>query len=61
MSLTERIYLIDHIPWKLVWSDGMTPGVSSNLTVKQRDRLIHRGAWQYGERTQHIAMLQQGG
>lgn len=47
-------------PRKLVWSDGMAPGVSSNLSIKQRDRLIHRGAWQYGERTQHIAMLQQG-
>lgn len=46
---------------KLVWSDGMKPGVSLTLSTKQRDRLIHRGAWQYGERTQHIAMLQQGG
>lgn len=48
-------------PMKLVWSDGMTPGVPLTLSTKQRDRLIHRGAWQYGERTQHIAMLQQGG
>jgi CRISPR system Cascade subunit CasD len=48
-------------PMKLVWSDGMTPGVPLSLSIKQRDRLIHRGAWQYGERTQHIAMLQQGG
>jgi len=37
----------------------MTPGVESSLTVRQRDRLIHRGAWQYGERTQHVAMLPQ--
>lgn len=48
-------------PAKLVWSDGMTPGVPLTLSTKQRDRLIHRGAWQYGERTQHIAVLQQGG
>lgn len=48
-------------PTKLVWSDGMTPGVPITLSTKQRDRLIHRGAWQYGERTQHTAMLQQGG
>jgi CRISPR system Cascade subunit CasD len=48
-------------PMKLVWSDGMTPGVPLSLSIKQRDRLIHRGAWQYGERTEHIAMLQQGG
>lgn len=46
---------------QLVWSDGMTPGVPLTLSTKQRDRLIHRGAWQYGERTQHVAMLQQGG
>ena len=48
-------------PLKLVWSDGMTPGVLSTLSTQQRDRLMHRGAWQYGERTQHIAILQQGG
>ena len=48
-------------PMKLVWSDGMTAGVPLTLSTKQRDRLIHRGAWQYGERTQHIALLQQGG
>lgn len=48
-----------HRPFKLTWCDGMTPGVQSSLTVRQRDRLIHRGAWQYGERTQHVAMLPQ--
>ncbi|MBN9476967.1 MAG: type I-E CRISPR-associated protein Cas5/CasD [Bordetella sp. SCN 67-23] len=44
-------------PTKLTWCDGMTPGIESSLTIRQRDRLIHRGAWQYGERTQHVAML----
>ncbi|OVZ59071.1 type I-E CRISPR-associated protein Cas5/CasD [Pigmentiphaga sp. NML080357] len=47
------------LPFKLTWCDGMTPGVESSLTVRQRDRLIHRGAWQYGERTQHVAILPQ--
>lgn len=47
------------LPFKLTWCDGMMPGVKSSLTVRQRDRLLHRGAWQYGERTQHVAMLPQ--
>lgn len=45
---------------KLTWCDGMTSGIESSLVVRQRDRLIHRGAWQYGERMQHVAMLPQG-
>jgi CRISPR system Cascade subunit CasD len=45
-------------PMKLTWADNMNPGVQPDMAVRQRDRLIHRGAWQYGERTQHVAMLQ---
>jgi CRISPR system Cascade subunit CasD len=46
-------------PTKLTWPDGMTAGVSPTMTVQLRDRLIHRGAWQYGQRNQHVAMLQE--
>ena len=42
---------------KLAWPDGMVSGVMADLSVTRKDRLIHRGAWQFGERAEHVAML----
>ncbi|MBT9610857.1 MAG: type I-E CRISPR-associated protein Cas5/CasD [Aquabacterium sp.] len=42
---------------KLAWPDGMTAGVAADLSVTRKDRLIHRGAWQFGDRKEHLALL----
>lgn len=42
---------------KLAWPDGMASGVAADLSVTRKDRLIHRGAWQFGERAEHVALL----
>ncbi|MFZ5526319.1 MAG: type I-E CRISPR-associated protein Cas5/CasD [Pseudomonadota bacterium] len=46
------------LPRALAWTDGMEAGMPSHLSVTRKDRLIHRGAWQHGERVEHLAMLQ---
>lgn len=42
---------------RMTWCDGLAAGVPATLTVRQHDRLIHRGAWQYGERNKHVAIF----
>lgn len=48
-------------PLKLAWPDGMQAGVRADMTVRRQDRLVHRGAWQYGDRLEHLALLEQEG
>lgn len=42
---------------KLAWPEGMNAGVAPDLSVIRKDRLIHRGAWQFGDRTEHLALV----
>lgn len=42
---------------KLAWPDGMAAGVKADLSVTRQDRLLHRGGWQFGGRTEHLALL----
>lgn len=42
---------------KLAWPDGMASGVKADLSVTRQDRLLHRGAWQFGGRAEHLALL----
>jgi CRISPR system Cascade subunit CasD len=42
---------------KLAWPDGMDAGVAADWSVSRKDRLIHRGAWQFGDRAEHLALL----
>jgi CRISPR system Cascade subunit CasD len=42
---------------KLAWPDGMDAGVTADLSVSRKDRLIHRGGWQFGDRAEHLALL----
>ncbi|WP_375183902.1 type I-E CRISPR-associated protein Cas5/CasD [Aquabacterium sp.] len=46
---------------KLAWPEGMNAGVPADLSQRRQDRLTHRGAWQYGDRVEHVAMLRQEG
>ena len=39
---------------QLAWSDTVDSGVSADLSVPRKDRLIRRSAWQFGDRTEHV-------
>lgn len=41
----------------LAWADGMPAGVSAHISVPRKDRLIRRQGWQFGDRTEHLALL----
>lgn len=42
---------------RLLWGDGVEAGVSEDLSTLRKDRLIRRKGWQFGDRTEHIAIL----
>ena len=42
---------------KLAWEDGMSMGVEHDLSTWRKDRLIHRGNWQFGDRMELIATM----
>jgi len=41
----------------LAWGDGMQAGVAAHLSAPRKDRLIRRRGWQFGDRTEHLALL----
>ena len=41
----------------LAWADGVEAGISPHLSVPRTDRLIRRRGWQFGDRTEHLALL----
>lgn len=41
----------------LAWGDGMPAGVPADLSAPRKDRLIRRQGWQFGDRTEHLALL----
>ncbi len=41
----------------LAWCDGMPAGVPAHLSAPRKDRLIRRQGWQFGDRTEHLALL----
>lgn len=45
---------------RLVWGDGVEAGVSADLSAPKKDRLIRRRSWQFGDRTEHTALLHAG-
>jgi CRISPR system Cascade subunit CasD len=45
---------------RLVWGDGVEAGVSADLSAPRKDRLIRRHGWQFGDRTEHTALLEAG-
>lgn len=50
----EEIGRID----QLVWSEKVEAGVAAHLSFPRKDRLIRRGAWQFGDRTEHVALFE---
>ena len=41
----------------LAWADGVDAGLEPHLSVPRKDRLIRRRGWQFGDRTEHLALL----
>lgn len=45
---------------RLVWGDGVEAGTSADLSAPRKDRLIRRQSWQFGDRTEHVALFRDG-
>ena len=41
----------------LAWADGVEAGLAPHLSMPRKDRLIRRRGWQFGDRTEHLALL----
>lgn len=44
----------------MVWGDGIEPGVTHDLEVMRKDRVLSREHWQFGDRVEYIALAPQG-
>lgn len=42
---------------RLVWGNGVMAGRPADMSAPRKDRLIRRGSWQFGDRTEHVAIL----
>ncbi|MGH8526406.1 MAG: type I-E CRISPR-associated protein Cas5/CasD, partial [Gammaproteobacteria bacterium] len=45
---------------RMMWGDGVAAGVSPDLSTPRKDRLIRRRGWQFGDRIEHVALMQTG-
>ena len=41
----------------LAWGDGVEAGIAAHLSAPRKDRLIRRRGWQFGDRTEHLALM----
>ena len=41
----------------LAWADSVDAGLPMHLSMPRKDRLIRRRGWQFGDRTEHLALL----
>jgi CRISPR system Cascade subunit CasD len=42
---------------RVVWGDGVIAGTPADLSAPRKDRIIRRNGWQFGDRTEHVAIL----
>ncbi|ARU04405.1 type I-E CRISPR-associated protein Cas5/CasD [Comamonas serinivorans] len=42
---------------RLVFDERVQAGVAADLSTRRKDRLIRRAGWQFGDRTEHVALL----
>ncbi|MBI3045719.1 MAG: type I-E CRISPR-associated protein Cas5/CasD [Betaproteobacteria bacterium] len=45
---------------RIAWGDKIESGVAPDLSTPRKDRLIRRKGWQFGDRVEHVAMLDKG-
>lgn len=43
---------------RLMFDERVQAGVAADLSTRRKDRLIRRVGWQFGDRTEHVALLQ---
>jgi len=43
---------------QLAWSDKVEAGVPADLSSPRKDRMIRRSGWQFGDRTEHVALFE---
>jgi CRISPR system Cascade subunit CasD len=41
----------------IAFDDHIQVGLPIEITTRRKDRLIHRGSWQFGDRNEHIAWV----
>lgn len=44
---------------RLIWGDGIESGTTAHLSTRRKDRLLRRRAWQFTDRTEHVALLRE--
>jgi len=45
---------------RIMFDDHVNAGVTQDLSARRKDRLIRRKGWQFGDRTEHVALLATG-
>jgi CRISPR system Cascade subunit CasD len=45
---------------RIAWSDGVVAGATPDLSTQRKDRMIRRKGWQFGDRTEHIWLRNEG-
>lgn len=57
-STTRQTPLLEPLPniRKMAFDDHVTAGLTGDLTVRRKDRLLRRQGWQFGDRNEHIAL-----
>lgn len=50
----------EEIGWvvQLAWSESVEAGVPADLSAPRKDRVVRRAAWQFGDRTEHVALFE---
>lgn len=43
---------------QLAWSESVEAGVPADLSAPRKDRVVRRAAWQFGDRTEHVALFE---
>lgn len=41
----------------MAWANGVQSGLQPHLSTPRKDRLLRRRGWQFGDRTEHMALL----
>lgn len=42
---------------RVVWGEGINAGLDADLSLTRKDRLIRRQGWQFGNRTEYVALV----
>lgn len=42
---------------RLAWANGVDAGLEPDLSVPRKDRLVRRRGWQFGDRTEYVALM----